>query len=76
MVKREKQVVESPFLDNFLKAEAEARESIIEKTETQLHLAKQILRFEKMQKKVCKDSSLYAILERYKQQTFKLMEKE
>lgn len=68
--------MEQPFLDNFLKSEAEATEALIEKTETQLHLAKQILRFEKMQKKVCKDSSLYAILERYKQQTFKLMERE
>ena len=67
--------LEQQFLDNFLKAEAEARESLISKTETQLHLAKQILRFEKMQKKVGGNKKLYDVLERYKQETFKLMEK-
>lgn len=67
---------EQDFLPNFLKCEAEARESLITKTETQLHLAKQILRFEKMQKKVGGNKKLYDILERYKQETFKIMEKE
>ena len=62
-----------PFIDGFLKAEAEARESLITKTETQLHLAKQILRFEKTQKKVGNNKKLYDLLERYKQETFKLM---
>lgn len=67
--------MEQQFLDGFLQAEAEAREALITKTERQLHLAKQILRFEKMQK-CCKNKSLYDILERYKQETFKLMERE
>ena len=67
---------EQPFLDGFLQAEAEARESLITKTERQLHLAKQILRFEKMQEKVGHNKQLYDMLERYKQQTFKLMERE
>lgn len=67
--------VEQPFLDNFLQSEAEARESLITEMETQLHLAKQILRFEKMQKKVGSNKKLYDILERYKQETFRLMEK-
>lgn len=67
--------MEQPFLDNFLKSEAEAREALIEKTETQLHLAKEALRFEKMQKKVGNNKQLYDLLERYKQQTFKLMER-
>ena len=68
--------MEQPFLDNFLKAEAESRESLITKTETQLHLAKQALRFEKMQKKIGGNKKLYDVLERYKQETFKLMERE
>ena len=67
--------LEQPFLENFLKAEAEARESLITETETQLHLAKQILRFEKMQKKIGGNKKLYDIIERYKQETFRLMEK-
>lgn len=67
--------MEQPFLDNFLKAEAEARESLIDDAERLLHLAKTALRYEKMQK-VCKSGSLYNLLERQKQAVFKLMEKQ
>lgn len=74
MVKREKQVVESPFLDNFLKAEAEAREKMIDETTRQLHLAKQYVRYSTMQK-VCKNHNTYMLLEKYKAETIKLMER-
>lgn len=74
MVKREKQVVESPFLDNFLKAEAEAREKMIDETTRQLHLAKQYVRYSTMQK-ICKNHNTYMLLERCKAETIKLMER-
>lgn len=64
--------MEQPFLDNFLQAEAEARESLISKEERLLHLAKTALRYEKMQK-VCKDPGVKRLLEKYKQETLKLM---
>lgn len=69
-------MIEQPFLENFLRAEAEARESLITKTERDLHLAKQALRFEKMQKKIGKNNTLYQVLERHKQAIFQLMERE
>lgn len=40
-------MIEQPFLDGFLKAEAEARESGITKIQTQDHLAKCGIKFEK-----------------------------
>lgn len=43
-------MIEQPFLDGFLQAEAEARESDIPVIETQKHLAKWGLRFEKYAK--------------------------
>ena len=61
------------FLPGFLEAEAEAREAMISETERQVHLAKQFIRFDKMAK-VCKSPSLRITLEKYKQQTLKLME--
>lgn len=66
--------MEQQFLDGFLQAEAEARESMIGDAEKMLHLAKTALRYEKMQK-VCKNESLRALLERQKQQIFKMMER-
>ena len=61
------------FLPGFLEADAEARESLISETERQVHLARQFVRFDNMAK-ACKNPSLKAILEKYKQQTLKLME--
>lgn len=74
MAKREKQVVESQFLEGFLQAEAEARESTIDETTRQIHLAKQYVRYSTMQK-VCKNHNTYMLLERCKAETIKLMER-
>ena len=66
--------MEQPFLDGFLKADAEARESMIAEETRQLHLAKQFIRFEKAQK-LCRNENTKAMLERYKRETLKLMER-
>lgn len=66
--------MEQPFLDNFLKADAEAREAMISEEERQLHLAKQFERYSKMQK-VCKNQNLYDMLEKQKSGIIKLMER-
>lgn len=63
------------FLDGFLKAEAEARESMITEQERQLYLAKQFCRYSKMQK-VCKNDFLERMLEKAKRDIIKLMERE
>lgn len=66
--------MEQPFIDGFLKAEAEAREALITKAERQVHLAKQFARYDKMQK-VCKNKLMEKILEKAKIDIIKLMEK-
>ena len=66
--------MEQPFLDNFLKAEAEARESIIDETTRQLYLAKQFCRYDK-QLRICKSPSLQRMLEKAKQDLLKLMQR-
>ena len=66
--------IEQPFLDNFLKVEAEARESMITEYERQLHLARQFCRYEK-QLRVCKSSTLKRFLEKAKQDVIRLMER-
>ena len=53
--------VEQPFLDNFLKADAEAREHMIDETTRQVHLARQFIRFEKAQK-MCRNQSMQKLL--------------
>jgi len=65
---------EQPFLDGFLKAEAEARESMISETERQLYLAKQFCRYSKMQK-ACKSEQMNRLLEKAKRDLIKLMER-
>ena len=62
------------FLPGFLEAEAEVREKMITDTERQLHLARQFCRFEKAQK-LCRDDRTKKMLERYKLETIKLMER-
>jgi len=62
------------FLPNFLKCEAEARESMISDTERQLYLAKQFCRYSKMQK-VCKNEFMERMLEKAKRDVIKLMER-
>lgn len=65
---------EQPFLDGFLKAEAESREAMIDETTRQIHLARQFIRFDKALK-LCKNENTKKMLERYKQETLKLMRK-
>lgn len=67
--------MEQPFLDGFLKAEAEDREKMIDETTRQVHLARQFIRFDKASK-LCKNPVLKKMLERYKQETLKLMQRE
>lgn len=67
-------MTEQPFLDNFLKAEAEAREEVITETERQVHLARQFCRYDKALK-VCKNEQMKKMLERCKFQTLKLMQR-
>lgn len=64
--------MEQPFLDNFLEAEAEAREKMIDDTTRQLHLARQFIRFDKAIK-LCKNEHMKKLLEKYKRQTLELM---
>lgn len=67
-------MIEQPFLDNFLKAEAEARESMISETERQLYLARQFCRFDKMQR-LARNESIRKMAEKAKLETIKLMER-
>ena len=68
-------MIEQPFLDNFLKVEAEAREAVISDYERQLHLAKQFCRYEKALK-VCKNETMKRVLEKAKRDVIKLMERQ
>lgn len=63
------------FLTGFLEADAEAREKMIDETTRQVHLARQFIRFDKSLK-LCKNPVLKKMLERYKQETLKLMQRE
>lgn len=67
--------LEQPFLDGFLEADAKAREAIISETETQLYLAKQFCRFDKMQK-LATNNNIRKMAERAKMETIKLMERQ
>lgn len=66
--------MEQPFLDNFLKAEAEARESMISEQERQVYLAKQFCKYDNALK-VCKHENTRKILEKAKHDVIKLMER-
>lgn len=63
-----------PFLDGFLQADAEAREAMIDETTRQVHLARQFIRFDKAMK-VCKNEHMRKMLDKYKRETLKLMER-
>ena len=63
-----------PFLDGFLEADAEAREAMISETETQVYLARQFCRFDKMQK-LARNDNIKKMAERAKMETIKLMER-
>ena len=67
-------MTDQPFLDNFLKAEAEAREEVITETERQVHLARQFCRYDKALK-VCKNEQMRKILKRCKFKTLQLMQR-
>lgn len=66
--------MEQPFLDGFLKADAEARETMIDDEARQIHLARQFCRFDKAQK-LCRNESSKKMLERCKLETLKLMQR-
>ena len=66
--------MEQPFLDGFLKAEAEAREAMISDEERQIRLARQFCRFDKAQR-MCKNEQMKQMLQRCKIQTIKLMQR-
>lgn len=66
--------MEQPFIDGFLKAEAEARESMISEQERQLHLARQFCKYDKALK-VCKNENTRKVLEKAKRDVIKLMER-
>ena len=67
--------MEQPFIDGFLKAEAEARESMISEQERQVHLAKQFCKYDNALK-VCKNENTRKVLEKAKRDIIKLMERE
>ena len=66
--------MEQPFIDGFLKAEAEARESMISEQERQLHLARQFCKYDNALK-VCKNENTRKVLEKAKRDVIKLMER-
>ena len=66
--------MEQPFIDGFLKAEAEARESMISEQERQLHLARQFCKYDNALK-VCKNENTRKVLEKAKRDIIKLMER-
>lgn len=63
-----------PLLDGFIEAEAEARDALIDETTRQIHLAREFMRFEKAQK-LCQSEHMKKMLEKYKQETLKLMQR-
>lgn len=67
-------MIEQPFLTGFLEAEADAREALITKTETQIHLAKQFCKYDNALK-VCKHENTRKVLEKAKRDVIKLMER-
>lgn len=67
-------MTEMPFVDDFLKAETDSREALIDETTRQVHLARQFIRFDKAIK-LCKNERTKQQLEKYKQETLKLMER-
>lgn len=62
------------FLPQFLEAEAEAREQMIDETTRQVHLAREFIRYDKMTK-LCKNENTKKYLERAKQEILKLMQR-
>lgn len=66
---------EQQFLDGFLKAEAEAREQMIDEEETKLHLARQFCRFDKMQR-LARNEHIRKMAERAKAEIIKLMQRD
>lgn len=59
-------------LPGFLEAEAKARESVISRQEKQVYLARQFIRFDKMQK-LCSNPETVKLYEHFKQKTLELM---
>lgn len=63
-----------PLLPGFEEAKPEEREELISRTESQIFLAKQFCRFDKMQK-LAKNDNMKRMLEKAKMETIKLMQR-
>ena len=63
-----------PLLPGFETAKPEEREELISRTESQIFLAKQFCRFDKMQKLATNDN-MKRMLEKAKMETIKLMQR-
>lgn len=63
-----------PLLPGFETAKPEEREEMISRTRSQIHLARQFCRFDKMQKMATNDN-MKKLLEKAKQDTLKLMQR-
>ena len=62
------------FLPNFLDCKEDAREELLDKTTSQVHLAREFIRYDKMIK-LCKNEHTKKMLEKCKQETLKLMQR-
>lgn len=63
-----------PLLPGFEEAKPEEREEMISRTQSQIHLARQFCRFDKMQRMATNDN-MKKLLEKAKQDTLKLMQR-
>lgn len=63
-----------PLLPGFETAKPEEREELISRTESQIFLAKQFCRFDRMQK-LAKNENMKRMIEKAKRDTIKLMQR-
>lgn len=61
-------------LEGFMNADEKGRELIVDETTRQVHLAREFIRYDKA-KKLCRDPKMQAMLEKYKQEILKLMQR-
>lgn len=66
---------EQPFLDGFLEMEAEQREKFISDMTTQIHLAREFNRYEKMIR-LCPNDHLKSLYERQRSKIIQLMSRQ
>lgn len=61
-------------LEGFMNADEKGRELIVDETTRQVHLAREFIRYDKA-KKLCRDPKVQTMLEKYKQDILKLMQR-